>query len=232
MQNLPKRITIKSLAEDDRPREKLIQQGRQFMSDAELLAIVLGSGNSNETAIQLAQRILHENDNSINKLAQLSLAELMKYKGVGPAKAVNIAAAFELGKRRNDRSEETFPSVSSSKDAHNLLYAKLSDLPHEEFWVLLLNRANRVIKTTFLSKGGISGTIVDVRLIARSAIEQNASGVILAHNHPSGNLKPSSADIDITRKVKDGLKLFDIHLLDHLIISNNNYLSFADEGLL
>jgi len=227
-----KHITIKHLAEDDRPREKLIQQGRQHLSDAELLAIILGSGNSKETAIQLAQRMLMENKNNINNLARLSLTELMKFKGVGPAKAVNIAAAFELGRRRKDSETETLPKIQSSKDAYQLLSSKLSDLHYEEFWLLLLNRANHVIKTEILSRGGINGTVVDVRLIAKSAIENNCSGVVLAHNHPSGQLKPSQEDISITKKVKEGLKLFDISVLDHIIVGHNGYYSFTDEGTL
>jgi DNA repair protein RadC len=227
-----KHISIKSLAEDDRPREKLIQLGRQHLSDAELLAIILGSGSTTETAIQLAQRILHENKNDIDKLAKLSLNELKKYKGVGPAKAVNIAAAFELGRRRKDKESLELSKIGSSKDAYNILNLKLADLPHEEFWMLLLNRANKVIKMESISKGGISGTVVDVRLVSKSAIEHNSSSVILAHNHPSGNLKPSEQDIAITKKIKEALKLFDINLFDHLIIGEKQYFSFADEGLI
>lgn len=227
-----KHINLKSLAEDDRPREKLMQFGRQHLSDAELLAIILGSGNTKETALQLAQRILHENKNDINSLAKLTLNDLKKYKGVGPAKAVNIAAAFELGRRRNESDAPPVDKISSSRDAYNLLSRKLSDLPHEEFWILLLNRANKVIKTESISKGGISGTVVDVRLVSKIAIENNTSSVILAHNHPSGNLKASQQDLDITKKIKEALKLFDIVLFDHLIIGDQNYLSFTDEGLI
>ena len=227
-----KHINLKSLAEDDRPREKLMQLGRQHLSDAELLAIILGSGNTKETAIQLAQRILHENKNDINHLAKLSLNDLKKYKGVGPAKAVNIAAAFELGRRRKESDGNESLKISCSKDAYNIINTKLSDLPHEEFWILLLNRANKVIKTESISKGGISGTVVDVRLVSKVAIEHNSSSVILAHNHPSGNLKASQQDLDITKKIKEALKLFDIVLFDHLIIGDQNYLSFTDEGLI
>ncbi|MBK6521301.1 MAG: DNA repair protein RadC [Sphingobacteriaceae bacterium] len=232
MENNLKHINLKSLSEDDRPREKLMQMGRQHLSDAELLAIILGSGNTDETAIQLAQRILHESKNDINTLAKLSLNELQKFKGVGPAKAINIAAAFELGRRRKDTDVVEQQKISSSRDAFNLLNPKLADLPHEEFWMVLMNRANKVIKIESISKGGISGTVVDVRLVSKSAIENNTSSVILAHNHPSGNLKPSQEDIMITKKIKEALKFFDITLFDHLIIGDQNYYSFTDEGAL
>lgn len=232
LENNSKHINIKALAEDDRPREKLMMLGRQHLSDAELLAIILGSGNTKETAVQLAQRMLHENQNSITNLAKLSLNDLRKFKGVGSVKAVTVAAAFELGRRHKESFTTELPKITSSKDAFDHLFPKLSDLPHEEFWMLLLNRANKVIKTESISKGGISGTVVDVRLVCKSAIENNCSGVILSHNHPSGNLRPSQQDIDITKKIKEGLKMFDINLFDHLILGNNTYFSFADEGIL
>ena len=227
-----KHLTIKSLSEDDRPREKLAAHGRQSLSDAELLAIILGSGNKNETAVQLAQRMLSENQNNINQIAKLSLAELKKYNGVGEAKAVNIAAAFELGRRKTDLETTQKIKISSSVIAYKLLQKRLSDLPHEEFWILILNRANQVIKEEYLSKGGISGTVVDVRLICKSAIENNASGIVVAHNHPSGHIQPSLEDKTITKKLKDALKTFEITLLDHLIIGDQAYFSFADEGIL
>ncbi len=232
MENNLKHINLKSLSEDDRPREKLMQLGSRHLSDAELLAIIIGSGNNEETAIQLAQRILHESKNDINTLAKLSLNELQKFKGVGPAKAINIAAAFELGRRRKDADVGEEQKISSSRDAFNILHHKLADLPHEEFWIVLLNRGNKVIKIESISKGGISGTVVDVRLVSKAAIENNTSSVILAHNHPSGNLKPSQNDIDITKKIKEALKLFDITLFDHLIIGDQAYYSFTDEGIL
>ncbi len=232
MKNNVKHLNIKSLSEDDRPREKLASLGRQNLSDAELIAIILGSGNRNETAVQLAQRMLSENQNNINQLAKLSLADLKKYKGVGEAKAVNIAAAFELGRRRTDLETNQKVKITSSAVAYQLLQKRLSDLPHEEFWVLILNRANQVIKEENLSKGGISGTVVDIRLICKAAIENNASGVVLAHNHPSGQLIPSTEDKHITNKLRDALKTFEIAVLDHLIIGDQKYFSFADEGLL
>jgi DNA repair protein RadC len=227
-----KHLTIKSWAEDDRPREKLVSKGRQALSDAELLAILLASGNRNETAVQLAQRILKENKNSINELAKLQLNDLKKFKGVGEAKAVTIAAALEIGRRRTDEDIEAKTKIVSPKQAYDLFKSKLSDLPHEEFWVIFLSRSNSVLKTECISKGGISGTVVDIRLILKPALECLASSVILAHNHPSGNLKPSQEDIHLTKKIKDAAKLMDISLQDHLIIGDQAYYSFADEGIL
>jgi DNA repair protein RadC len=232
MEDQPKHINIKSLAEDDRPREKLFTLGRHTLSDAELIAIILASGNRTETAVQLAQRMLSENSNNLNQLAKLSLNELKRYKGVGKVKAVSIAAAFELGRRRKESESVEKPKITSSSSAYQILHKRLSDLPHEEFWILILDRANQVIKEEHLSKGGISGTVVDVRLICRSAIENNASGLIIAHNHPSGQVLPSEQDKTITRKLKDALRLLEISLLDHLIIGDQKYCSFSDEGLL
>ena len=226
------RLTIKTLAEDDRPREKLVTKGRQALSDAELLAILLSSGNREETAIQLAQRILNGNQNSINQLAKLQLNDLKKYKGVGEAKAVTILAALEIGRRRTDIGLEEKIKVTSSQTAYNAIKSKLSDLPHEEFWVIFLSRNNNVIKTDCISKGGVNGTVVDTRLIFKPAIECLASGIILAHNHPSGNLKPSQEDIHLTKKVKEAAKLIDMTVQDHLIIGDQVYFSFADEGIL
>ncbi len=226
------RLTIKSLAEDDRPREKLVTKGRQALSDAELLAILLSSGNREETAIQLSQRILSENLNSINQLAKLQLNDLKKYKGVGEAKAVTVLAALEIGRRRTDIGVEEKIKVISSQTAYNAIKSKLSDLPHEEFWVIFLSRNNNVIKTDCISKGGVSGTVVDMRLILKPAIENLASGIILAHNHPSGNLKPSQEDIHLTKKVKEAARLIDMIVQDHLIIGDQEYFSFADEGIL
>jgi DNA repair protein RadC len=232
MEDNPKHMNMKALAEDDRPREKLSSLGRQSLSDAELIAIILGSGNTSETAVQLAQRMLSENGNSINQLAKLSLKELERYKGVGPAKAISIAAAFEIGRRRKESDGNERVKITSSHVAYQILQKRLSDLPHEEFWVLLLNRANQVIREVNLSKGGISGTVVDVRIICRLALENGASGIVVAHNHPSGQVLPSEQDKSITKKLKEGLKLFEISLLDHLIIGDQKYCSFSDEGLL
>ncbi len=227
-----KHLTMKSLAEDDRPREKFVALGRHNMSDAELIAIILGSGNKKETAVQLAQRMLSDNSQNINALAKLSLNDLKKYKGVGEAKAVNIAAAFELGRRRTDGETNERVKITSSNSAYVILQKRLSDLPHEEFWILILNRANHVIKEECISKGGITGTVVDVRLICKTSIENNASGIILSHNHPSGQILPSMEDKSITNKLKEALQLFEIKLYDHLIIGDQKYFSFNDEGLL
>jgi DNA repair protein RadC len=227
-----KHIAIKYMAEDDRPREKLLSIGKQNLSDAELLAIILGSGNAAETAVQLAQRILSDFGNDINLLAKANIADLKKFKGVGEVKAINIVAAFELGRRRDDKDISLKPKIATSHDAFKLLNAKLSDLPHEEFWILLLNRANSVVKMECISKGGVSGTVVDARLILKPAIEHLASGIILCHNHPSGQVKPSEQDLSLTRKLKESAKMMDINLLDHIIIGEQKYLSFADEGML
>jgi DNA repair protein RadC len=232
MEEVLKHITLKSLAEDDRPREKLLSIGRQNLSDTELLAILLGSGSRTETALQLSQRILNHYNNDINLIARASVNELKKFKGVGEVKAIAIAAAFEMGRRRTDTESNDKPKIKTSADAFRLLNKKLNDLPHEEFWMLLLNRANSVIKMECISKGGVSGTVVDVRLILKPAIEHLASNIIICHNHPSGQLKPSEQDIQLTKKIKEGAKLMDISLIDHLIIGDQNYFSFADEGLL
>ncbi len=226
-----KHITIKALAEDDRPREKMIALGRQALSDAELIAILLASGNKTETAVELARRMLSENQNNINALAKLSLNELKKYKGVGIVKAINISAAFELGRRRTDTEIIEKVKITTSEVAYQLFKKRLSDLPHEEFWLLILNRANQVTKEGCISKGGISGTVVDIRLVCKSAIENNASSIVIAHNHPSGQIIPSDQDISITRKMKEALKLFDLKLLDHIIVGDGNYYSFSDNGM-
>ena len=231
-ETLVKHIPLKFLAEDDRPREKLILIGRQNLSDAELLAIQIGIGTREETAIQLAQRILSNYSNDLNLLAKASVNELQKFKGIGEAKAINIASAFELGRRRKEYESPERPKIATSMDAYKLFSKKLSDLPHEEFWIILTNRASSVLKMECISKGGVSGTVVDARLILKPAIEMLASGIILCHNHPSGQLKPSEQDISLTKKIKESAKIMDINLLDHIIIGEQKYLSFADEGIL
>lgn len=232
MEDQPKHINIKQLAEDDRPREKMAGQGRHSLSDAELLAILLGSGSRTESALQLARRMLAAHQNNMNSLARLPLHELQQFKGVGLAKAVAISAAFELGRRRKELQQPKRVKITGSQIAYEILKPYLIDLAHEEFWVLMLNRANQVVKTMQLSKGGISGTVVDVRLICKPAIEVGASGIIISHNHPSGQLQPSEQDKQITRKLREALKLFDISLLDHLIITDYSYFSFSDEGIM
>lgn len=225
-------ISIKDLALDDRPREKMAALGRQVLSEAELIAILIGSGSRNESAVQLAQRILSSVGNDLNNLARLSIKDLQKFKGIGEAKAISIVAALELGRRRKSDSEEEVVKITSSKSAFLLLQPKLQDLPHEEFWVLLLSRSNKVMDIQMVSRGGVSGTVADVKIIMKLAIERLASGIILSHNHPSGNLKPSQADLNLTQKVKEASKFMDVALLDHLILADNAYYSFADEGVL
>ncbi len=230
MQN--KHLNIKSLAADDRPREKLATKGKSNVSDAELLAIVLGSGNSTETALQLAQRMLRENGNSLANLAKLNINEFKKYRGVGLVKAINIVAAFELGRRRQALEPAERLAIKTPVQAYELFKPLLSDLRHEEFYIAMLDRANQLIKTEHISKGGMAATVVDVRLICKLLLENNASCVILAHNHPSGNLNPSNEDIQLTKKLKEATKLFDISILDHIIVGDNSYTSLADKGLI
>ncbi|MCE3226084.1 MAG: radC [Bacteroidetes bacterium] len=229
MEETYRHLSIKKLSKSDRPREKLNTLGRHTLSDAELLAIILRSGTRTETAIQLAQRILSEHNNSINSLAKLSVNELRRYRGVGLAKATSIAAVFEIGRRRPLATEEDRVKITSSGTAYEVLKQFLADLPHEEFWILILNRANKVMKKECISKGGITSTVVDSRLICKSAIENNASAIILAHNHPSGQLLPSKEDKTITKRIREALQLFDIALLDHIIVGDQDYYSFADE---
>lgn len=223
---------IKSWAEDDRPREKLLEKGRQILSEAELIAILIGSGTKNETAVELSKRILGTVENNLHSLGKLSVQELTKFKGIGEAKAVSIVAALELGRRRKEAEQMKRVKIVSSKDAFDILHPLMIDLQHEEFWLLMLNRANVLVRKELISKGGVSGTVVDTRLIFKSAIEQYASSIIVCHNHPSGNLKPSNADIRITNNLKEAGKVMEIPLVDHLIITETGYYSFADEGLI
>ncbi len=225
-------LTIKQWAEDDRPREKLLRQGVRSLSDVELLAILIGSGTRNETAVELARRILSAAGNNLGELARLDVAGLKMHKGIGEAKALTVIAAMELGRRRSDSNVLSREVISSSKDAFLVFQPLLTDLVHEEFWIALLNRSNKVIAREKISQGGIAGTVIDVRLIMKTAIEMLASAIILCHNHPSGNLRPSEQDLDITRKIGAAGKLMDVKVLDHIIIADNGYLSFSDEGLL
>lgn len=231
MSNTPK-LSIKDWAPDDRPREKLVAKGRQSLSDAELIAILLGSGNARESALDLAKRILSENQNNLVRIAQLSIAEWQKYRGIGEAKAVTVAAALELGRRRLGMEQAKEEKIKSSNDAFNLLRAHLNDLNQEEFWMMSLNRANVVLRKEAISRGGVSATVVDAKVIFKKALENGASGIILAHNHPSGETQPSRQDIDLTTKIKQGAALLDISLLDHIIVGANTYFSFADEGMI
>jgi len=207
-------------------------KGRHSLSDAELIAILIGSGSRSESAVQLSQRILRDHNNDLNKLAKLSIKELCEFKGIGEAKAITIAAALELGRRKKETGNSERVIIKSSQTAYEVLKAHLSDLPHEEFWMLLLNRANAVLKAECISKGGINATLVDARLVFKPAILHNASSIVLAHNHPSGNLRASDEDIKLTKKLREAGKLFDITVFDHIIVGENNYYSFADEGMM
>lgn len=226
------RLSIKAWAEDDRPREKMLLKGRQHLSDAELLAILLGSGSRKETAVGLAQQLLQAAQNNLYVLGKQGLAELQRFDGVGPAKAIALHAAFELGQRRQLAEVPERAKVSSSRDAFALLAPVLQDLAHEEFWILLLNRANLVLCRQQVSQGGTSGTVVDAKILFRKAIDGGAASLVLCHNHPSGSLVPSQSDLDITRKLKAAGQTLDIPVLDHLIIGGKSYYSFADEGRL
>ncbi|MBY0245076.1 MAG: DNA repair protein RadC [Sphingobacteriaceae bacterium] len=232
MDDFSDKIGIKTWAEEDRPREKMLLNGRRYLTDAELIAILIGSGSQLETAVDLSKRILRFYQNDINKLAQVSISDLMKFKGIGEAKAISIVAALELGRRKKENEKENKIKINSSKDAFNVLSATFSDLNHEEFWIIILNRANFVLGKQLISKGGRAGTVADPKIIFKTAIENNAANIILAHNHPSGNLKPSEEDIKLTKKMVENGKLLDLPILDHLIITNVNYFSFADEGLI
>jgi DNA repair protein RadC len=221
---------IKNWAVDDRPREKLINKGSNALSDAELLAILIGSGNKDESAVDLSKRILGYVNYNLVELSGLTVNDFVKnFKGIGKAKAVTIIAALELGKRRRGAEVINRKKISSSKDAYELLQSYFSDSKYEEFWIILLRKNNTIIKTVSVSEGGISATIVDPKKIFKIAIDNNASSIILCHNHPSGNIKPSEADIKLTKNLKAAGSLLEIHVLDHIIISGENYYSFADE---
>ncbi len=226
------KLPISSWAEDDRPREKLMLKGKGQLSKAELIAILIGSGNIEESAVQLAQSILNTVKNNLAELSSLGVKNLMKFKGIGEAKAISIVAGLELGKRRLAEDVLEKKKIKSSEDAFHLLYPELSDKQYEEFWVLMLDRANQVIRKVNISEGGMAGTVADPKKIYKMALDFNASSLILAHNHPSNNLKPSQNDIDLTKKLKSAGKLLDIEVLDHLIFGNDSYYSFADEGLM
>jgi DNA repair protein RadC len=223
-------LSIKNWAVEDRPREKLLYKGISTLSDAELIAILLGSGNSDISAVDLARKILNMAGNNLNKLGKLDHRDLVRLKGVGIAKAVNIMAALELGRRRKAADIVQEKKVRSSSDVYEIFHSLLSDLNHEEFWVLYLNRSNKIVSRQRISQGGISGTITDVRLIMKTAIELLSSSIVVCHNHPSGNREPSEADIRITGKIKEAAAFFDITLLDHIIVTDSGYYSFADNG--
>ncbi|MCC9071801.1 DNA repair protein RadC [Flavobacterium sp. F-65] len=224
-------LPITDWSDDDKPREKLMLKGKDTLSDAELIAILIGSGSRNESAVDLSKRVLSSVDNNLNSLGKLSIAQLTTFKGIGGAKAISIIAATELGRRRRAEDVVELTKITSSKKVFEIMQPILGELPHEEFWVVFLNNSNKIISKSQLSKGGISGTIVDVRLVFKLALESGATGLILCHNHPSGVLMPSEADKQITKKIKLAGDSLDVKVLDHLIITETKYYSFVDEGI-
>ena len=233
MKNYPATsLPITAWAEDDRPREKLQYKGRQALSDAELLAILIGSGSRHESAVALSKRILQSAGNNLNELGKKSIEALMEFKGIGEAKAITIAAAMELGRRRRAADMLKRPVIQSSFDAYQYLAPSLLDLRHEEFWVLFMDRGNKVIDKAQVSIGGMDATIADGKIIFRKAIEKQAASIVLSHNHPSGTLRPSQADIDLTMKLKRAALLLDMRVMDHLIVADGGYFSFMDEGMM
>ena len=232
MSNENNNLSIKNWAEDDRPREKLLQKGKFSLSDSELVAILLGSGSPNESAVDLAKKILLSTGNNLNELGKLSIGQLCKFRGIGPAKAVVISAALELGRRRRIEESPREKKITSSNSVFEMMQPVIGELGHEEFWILYLNNNNKVIEQFQISKGGITGTLVDVRIVLRKALEVGSISLILVHNHPSGNLKASEADKQLTKKLKLAAESLDIKVLDHIIVTEKSYLSFADEGML
>ncbi|WP_316813140.1 RadC family protein [Pedobacter heparinus] len=232
MQPYQEKLVIKLWAEADRPREKLLLNGRRHLTDAELTAILIGSGNKHETAVDLSKRILSFYNNDLDALGKVSVKDLSRFKGIGQAKAIAIVAALELGRRRKETEAQDMVRILSSKEAFKVLLPVFADLNHEEFWILILNQANCITGKQLISKGGMAGTVVDPKIIFKTALEYNAAYIILAHNHPSGNLKPSAQDLDITKKMVEAGKVLDLPVLDHLIVTNKLFFSFGDEGLI
>lgn len=227
-----KKLPIRNWAEDDRPREKLLQKGRAVLSNTELLAILIGSGSKSRSAIDIAKDILNEFDNNLNHLAKCSVADLCRIKGVGKARAIGIVSALELARRRDGAEVPPNVVITSSNQVFRHFKSKLMDLNHEEFWVIFLNRQNKIIREERISSGGVAGTVVDPKLIFKKALSEVASGLILIHNHPSGNLKPSQEDIQITKSIKSAGELLSIKVLDHIIFTDSDYFSFADQGIM
>jgi len=232
MKPYQQKLNIKLWAEADRPREKLMLNGRRHLTDAELIAILIASGNREETAVDLSKRILVTYNNDLDALGRVSVQDLSKFRGIGEAKAIAIVSALELGRRRREMVAKDVVKVVTSRDAFEILLPVFADLNHEEFWILMLNRANFVIGRYLISKGGQAGTIADPKIIFKTALEHNAANIILAHNHPSGNPKPSDQDIRITKKMVETGKMLDLYVLDHLIITNKLFYSFGDEGMI
>ncbi len=225
-------LTIKQWALEDRPREKLLDKGISSLTDAELLAILIGSGTKNETALDVAKRILGNVNQNLNELGKKSVHDLKKIKGIGEARAIGIISAMELGRRRKLSDIREKNQIKSSADIYNIFNPVLGELPHEEFWVIYMNRSNKIIDKQKISQGGVSGTVIDVKIILKNALEKLASSIILCHNHPSGNIQPSEADKKMTTKLTEAAKLLDIQVLDHIIVTENTYFSFADEGFI
>jgi DNA repair protein RadC len=232
MSEKPSSFSIKNWSQDDQPREKLRDKGKAALSDAELVAILIGSGSRNESAVSLCKRILASVDNNLSELGKLSIKQLVQFKGIGEAKAITIAAALELGRRRRGEEALEKQKIVSSRSVFELMQPIIGELPHEEFWIIYLNNSNKVLQKQQLSKGGITGTLVDVRLVMKTALDLVATGLILTHNHPSGTLKPSGADKQLTNKLVAAAKSLDIKVLDHLIITEKAYFSFADQNLI
>ena len=232
MQDYENKLTIKFWAEEDRPREKLQLKGKQTLSDAELIAIIIGSGNAKESAVELSKRILASVNNNLFELGQKTIEDLMQFNGIGEAKAISIIAALEIGRRRASSEVMVQDKIITSKDVFQMMSPILSDLKHEEFWVIYLNRNNRFISKQKISSGGVAGTVSDPKIIFNIALKELASSIVLCHNHPSGNLQPSEADISMTKKIRQAGDFLDIRLLDHIIIAHQNYTSMADENLI
>jgi DNA repair protein RadC len=232
MEEYKTKLSIAHWAEDDRPREKLAKKGKGALSNAELIAILIGSGSRDESAVDLAKRILASANNDLNVLAKMSVKELCQFKGMGEAKAISILAALEVGARRQQAQALIKDQITNSKALYDILKPQMVDLPHEEFWVIYLNKANKILSIETISKGGVAGTVADVKIIFKKGIELLASSIVLAHNHPSGNLKPSSADLSLTKKMRETGKIMEIDVIDHIIVADTGYYSFADEGTL
>ena len=224
-------LSIKSWAEEDRPREKMLLKGKAALTDAELIAILIGSASVGDNAIELSKRILSSVNDNLSELGKRSIKELMKFKGVGEAKAITIAAAVEIGRRRQFSDMTQRDSITTSRDIYDVMLPKMIDLQYEEFWILMLNQASQIMGQTRISMGGVTGTVVDSKMVFKPAVEALSPSIILVHNHPSGNLKPSQLDIDLTRKLREAGKVLDIRVLDHVIVTYSGYYSFKDEGL-
>lgn len=232
MNNIPDRLSLRDLSLEDRPREKMLMKGADALTNAELIAILIGSGNSKETAVELSQRILNDNGNNLSELSRKDITQLKKYKGIGEVKAISISAAMEIGRRRNLEKALERPSIKNSTDAYEALRSSIEDLPHEEVWVLYLNSSNKIVCREKVSSGGVALSVIDVKIIMKRALELLACAIVMGHNHPSGSLTPSQQDIASTQKIKEACKFFDIRFLDHIIVSHEGFFSFNDNNRL